>query len=213
MILLNIFRKFNLVALLNKHIQDGWSVLDLGCGRNSPLQYLKTKNYKVGFDVYVPYVKKSKHRKIHNKYIIGDLKRKLPFKNKSFDCIVSTEVIEHLEKKNGLNLIKEMERVARKKIILTTPNGFLNTYAGPEDNPKENHLSGWTVKDFKLLGFEVRGLEGLRVFWRVKKGQANNIIGNKKFSRGIIMLMQSLITHKYPRLAFQLFAYKKINKK
>ena len=42
-----------------------------------------------------------------------------------------------------------MERVAREKIILTTPNGFLPTYAGPRDNPEEKHLSGWTYDELK----------------------------------------------------------------
>jgi len=48
-----------------------------------------------------------------------------------------------------------MERVAKRNIILTTPNGFLRTSAGPEDNPEETHLYGYTVNELKKIGFKV----------------------------------------------------------
>jgi SAM-dependent methyltransferase len=45
----------------------------------------------------------------------------LPFKDNSFDCVVASEVIEHLE--NPLQFIRELVRIAKPsaKIILTTP--------------------------------------------------------------------------------------------
>ena len=78
-------------------------------------------------------------------------------------------MIEHLEKEEGIRMLKEMERVARKKIILTTPNGFLPVDTGPEDNPEEEHISGWKVIDFKGQGFEVFGLNELKFFGELRR--------------------------------------------
>src|SRR3989339_251044 len=50
------------------------------------------------------------------------------------------------------------KRVNRITIILTTPTGFLPPYAGQEANPSESHLSGWSVRELKKLGFRTRGL-------------------------------------------------------
>jgi len=54
--------------------------------------------------------------------------RKLPFKQKSFDTVLCMEVIEHLEKEEAIRLIEDMEKIARKKIIITTPVGFWEDY-------------------------------------------------------------------------------------
>jgi len=78
--------------------------------------------------------KESKKKQIHNEYILADL-RKLEFKPKSFDAILCLEVIEHLTKEEGHDLIKKMEKWARKKIIITTPNGY-------DCNPFQTHKSG-----------------------------------------------------------------------
>jgi hypothetical protein len=52
-----------------------------------------------------------------------------------------------------------MENVAKKKIIIFTPNGFLrqDEYDGDK---LQIHKSGWTVDEFKKLGYEVKGING-----------------------------------------------------
>jgi hypothetical protein len=49
---------------------------------------------------------------------------------------VCIEVIEHLPKKKGKSLIKEMTRVSRQKVILTTPDIFFKIR-----NQKFGHVS------------------------------------------------------------------------
>lgn len=121
--------KYCLSYLLSNEIDDEWTILDVGCGRFSPLRMVKKDSYKVGIDHYEPYISKSKEQFIHNKYVLGDV-RALPFKSNSFDCAIATEVLEHLNKDDGLKMIREMERAAKRKIILTTPNGFLPSIYG-----------------------------------------------------------------------------------
>jgi ubiquinone/menaquinone biosynthesis C-methylase UbiE len=38
----------------------------------------------------------------------------LPFRDRSFNNVVSIAVIEHLEKENGVRMLEEMEHVAKK---------------------------------------------------------------------------------------------------
>ncbi|MEX2028045.1 MAG: methyltransferase domain-containing protein [Candidatus Curtissbacteria bacterium] len=50
--------------------------------------------------------------------ISGD---KLPFKNNSFDVVCSIDVLEHLQKRQRAGFIKELARVARRRVILSFP--------------------------------------------------------------------------------------------
>ena len=58
------------------------------------------------------------------------------------------EVIEHLEKEEAIRLIEDMEKIARKKIIITTPVGFLENYEA-DGNLYQTHKSGFYPEDFK----------------------------------------------------------------
>lgn len=49
----------------------------------------------------------------------------LPFKNNSFDIVVSLDTIEHIPAKNRLQFISENLRVAKKQVIIAAPMGTL----------------------------------------------------------------------------------------
>jgi len=198
------FKKLSFGYLLEKNFNGCNSVLDIGCGRDSPLKDLNLQIYKVGLDFYPPYIKESKEKAIHNRYILHDIRERLPFPDNHFDSVIAIEVIEHLTKNNGLKLIKEMQRVAKKNIILTTPNGFLkgSSEDSPiEVNPAEKHISGWDVNELKNLGFKVKGLNGLRGL-RGSEGEIK--IKPKKFFK-VISAFSRPITYIIPKLSFQLF--------
>src|SRR3989344_2374671 len=52
------------VSCLQNEINDCKSVLDLGCGADSPLQYCRNISYSLGVDIYEPYLKQSRMKKI-----------------------------------------------------------------------------------------------------------------------------------------------------
>ena len=130
-----------------------------------------------------------------------DQVRNLPFLDKSFDYCLSVEVLEHLNKNDGLIMLKEMERVARLSVMLTTPNGFLPASPGPQDNPQEKHVCGWSVKELRALGFEVYGF-----------GTWKNFIGKKYVRRLFDKLLGTPepFLNQHPELAFQLFCFKEL---
>jgi len=180
-------------------------MLDVGCGRASPLGSTDINLDRVGLDFYRPYISKSRESSIHNDYVLGDV-RQLPFRPKSFDCALATEVLEHLTKQDGTTMIKQMEEVAGK-IVLTTPNGFLPTYPGPQDNPDEKHLCGWTVSELTELGFKVYGLGGWRQLWKIDAGQACIRFRPRKVFT-LLASLTELFVYRRPSLAFSLFCVK-----
>ena len=182
------------------------TVLDVGCGNNSPLAKVKKTFYSVGLDVYKPNIVESKKAKIHDEYKLGDvLKLDKLFKPGSFDAVVALDIIEHLEKKDGYILLSQMEKVAKKKVIILTPYGF--TQQHPYDgNPYQMHKSGWYIKDFIKRGYKVYGMRGLRFI----RGEYATIKYKPWFFWGIIATLSQLIVYNNPSLAYQLLTVKDV---
>jgi SAM-dependent methyltransferase len=136
--------------------RDGKSLLDLGCGRGQQVEFIKKRKplFAVGVDLFKPVIQECKRKRIHDEYIIADV-RFLPFRQKSFDIILCLHVIEHLSKDDGLKLIMDAERVAFKQLVIATPVGFFPTTA--DDNPLQVHKSGWEPYEFKKKGYKIRG--------------------------------------------------------
>lgn len=204
--LMNLYNRIfpSWINYLKKEISDCRTVLDLGCGSNSPIQYCNVP-FSVGVELYEPYLEESKKKNIHKQYIKADI-RKVEFKPKSFDAVLCLEVLEHLTKKEGYELIKKMEKWAKKKIVITTPNGYI-WQNGYDNNPLQEHRSGWCVEELQKLEFKVYGMNG----WKKLRGYKAKIKYKPSFFWAIISdITQIIITHHYPKYAFQLFAVKEI---
>jgi SAM-dependent methyltransferase len=174
-------------------------ILDLGCGRSSLLERLSGEYYSVGVDNYKPYLEESRQKGIHDEYVLSDI-MKIDFPDRSFDAVISGQVIEHFTREDAVVLFKKMERWAKKKIILTTPNGFVPETE--DDHPHEfmTHLSGWTVGDFAALGYRTWGYTGFK-----------SLYGKKGFGK-IAYFASFLVSYFLPRYAFQLLAIKDLSR-
>ena len=187
---------------------SGDTLLDVGCGFNSPIQNIKRKpSYAMGVDAWAPALEQSRSRAIHNDYVqmsVLDIGQRFP--PKSFDYVLATELIEHLTAEDGLNLILQMEAIARKRVILTTPNGFLEQ---DEEwgNPLQKHLSGWTVAQFEAMGYKVIGVEGL---WFLRGHMATIVWWPRPFW-AIVSVISQYVTTRHPRMAFRLICVKTID--
>lgn len=195
----------DLVKELEKELKGCKSVLDVGCGSNSPIRFFSKNIYSEGMDIFLPSIEKSREKKIHNRYHqtnVLDIGKK--FKKDSFDCVVALDLIEHLEKSDGLRLIKEMENIARNKIIILTPNGFL-PHEEYDGNKYEAHKSGWNEKEMKDLGYKVTGINGIKFL----RGDFARIKFQPKYFWWVASDMTQLFVRKRPEKAFQILCVKK----
>jgi len=192
----------NYFNFLKKNLFDCTSVLELGCGNNSPLQYFSKKFYSCGVDIFLPYLKESEGRHIHKSYIFADILN-LGIRPKSFDCVLALDVLEHLDKEEGLKLITLMKSVARKKVIIFTPNGFLKQ--DPYDNNIYHmHKSGWVCEDLKKLGFSPFGFFGLKCL----RAEQAKLKYRPRFLWFIISELSQLLVFRIPQSAAQILYIK-----
>ena len=200
------------VYCLKEALKDCETVLDLGCGPDSPLQHCKNINHSVGVEPFAPYLERSKDNHIHTEYLDKKI-QDLEFPENSFDTVIMIEVLEHLTTEDGFKVLRNAERWARKKVVLTTPNGFVNQNE-VDANPLQKHLSGWDYKEMTNLGYRCQGLAGLK-FLRQEKDEATmdddltvSIRFKPKFFWFIIATLSQLITYYLPQQAFELFCVK-----
>jgi len=132
------------------------SILDVGCGfgRYGFLcrdildickgRYKKSEwGVKIdGIEIFKYYITPM-HEYLYDEIIIGDI-RKDEIGN--YDLIILGDVIEHIEKEEGLRLVSRLLRKC-KWMIIQTPHGFMKqgTVFG---NPNEEHISSWYPEDF-----------------------------------------------------------------
>lgn len=191
--------------LLEKELWNCATVLDLGCGRRSPLRKVSKSIYSEGVDLHAPTLTASQERKIHNKYHLMDV-RKIDFPPCSFDCVMALDLIEHLPTEDASQLMEKMEHIAKQKVIIFVPNGFL-PQGTVEENPLQAHLSSWTAREMRERGYRIKGLNGLK-FLR-KEGAALKY--RPSFFWQFVSDLTQLWTYPTALLAFQLFCVKELD--
>jgi ubiquinone/menaquinone biosynthesis C-methylase UbiE len=88
------------------------SILEIGVGSSIVAEILKENGLKVTtMDI----------EEELNPDIVGDI-RKIPFKDESFDAVVSFETLEHLPFEIFSPALKEMRRVSKKYVFISVPD-------------------------------------------------------------------------------------------
>lgn len=192
--------------MLRKELKNCRTVLDLGCGPSSPLKELRQKPAlefeSIGVDIFEPYILKNLEKeKIHSKYLNANILT-IDFPENSFDCAILIDVIEHLEKRDFLEFLPKLSKIA-KKIIIITPNDFIeqNEY---DNNPFQVHRSGWTVKEMETLGFDCFGLSG----WKKLRTKEWKLKIRPFWIGEIISNISQSIVYKRPYLAYHIVCIK-----
>jgi len=194
------------VGLLTHELKGCRDALDVGCGAEPYLGECHSIERVIGVDGSYSSCRSAQRA---HKYVsvVQAVLPDLPFRERSVDAVTLLQVVEHLPKDVGSNLIVEAERLARRKIIITTPNGFVRQEAYNE-NPLQEHLSGWSIENFQQRGYTVWGMEGPKAARRKESAEM-------LFPQRLLSVLNSFglceaYLQNQPQHAFQLFAVKTV---
>ncbi len=137
-------------------------LLALGCGNMRHELELGAKNiFGIEWSDERLNVAKNKENVIVIKYDITEIENIIP--DKSFDSVCMFDVLEHLEKDKALHLLKVLDRIVKKQIILyipiQKPNINVNKLIQKQKEAKDaninlgEHISYWTPEELDSLGF------------------------------------------------------------
>ena len=153
----------------------GHIVLDLGCGSSRIIQKLQEEGRGIGLDFSYNKLHYLKN-KVEGMYVCGNV-QKLGFKDESVDCVIYSNVIEHIN--SPKDSIAEITRVLKEGgcLILATPDYGSKSWRLIEkvydliklgNSYKKEHISpltlaqiykliqGYVIKDVvKIFGSEV----------------------------------------------------------
>ena len=182
------------------------SVLDVGCGAAPNMRLIGIK-HPVGAEGYAPSVEKARQLGTHDEIVPCDVRALgQHFNARQFDACVALDVIEHLPKADGLKLIADMERIAKKRIIFFTPSGFLSQGHTDKDD-LQPHLSGWEPDEMRQKGYEVQGLLGPKSL----RGEYHRLMRRPAVLWGVLSLLGHFLwTGRKPERAAAILCVKTI---
>jgi ubiquinone/menaquinone biosynthesis C-methylase UbiE len=139
---------------LKKYVDENAKILDVGFGLGYGLDILSIKSREVnGVDIDVKVLNYCTNTLVGKNPRLKILKifdgYNLPFPDNTFDLVTCFDVIEHVE--DYYRLIKDMLRVSRKGVFLSTPNRRPE-YTNKDGSPKNYwHLRGWNFEEFDQI--------------------------------------------------------------
>jgi len=178
------------------------SLLDLGCGINSPVQFCPVSS-STGVDISRETVDECLRLNVFSEAFQKDV-RELKLSDRRYDAVIALGLLEYLEKSEALSLLKKMESCSNKKTVVVVANGRVLG----EENPLSLYTeqkSLWNHRDFSIRGYKVRGING----W---KGLRNNqgLIKKRPFMVWqIVSMATQLFVYFFPGQAYRIIAVKK----
>jgi hypothetical protein len=144
---------------LKKYLIKTDIVFDVGCGIKPqtffiPRVHICVEPFSQYRDIVKPFFPNPSHFIFLKEYALDAMR---VMDDNSVDTVFMIDVIEHLEKEDGLKLLQEADRIARKQIVVFTPLGFYPMHFkdknqkdawGLDGNDVQEHKSGWLPEDF-----------------------------------------------------------------
>lgn len=191
----------------------GKTVLDVGCGCGRFGFLIKSNFWEAGLkeppkvdgiDAFKPNVKFCSklgvYDKVRHKTLPSSLKGK-------WDTVLACEVLEHIERKHVLDVLDNLEKIANKRIIISTPNWPFYTADGSDTflgfNGFNTHKSYLSRKLLRKRGYTLLGSgfgNPSNSFYRLLR----------KIDYKLGSMLQS-IPRKFPLFGESIIAYKDFN--
>ncbi|MCC6355471.1 MAG: SAM-dependent methyltransferase [Verrucomicrobiae bacterium] len=182
------------------------TVLDVGCGAKSPLRFFRGGK-TLGMDAFRPDLERAMADRTHDEFLFGRAERVAEaVGGRRFDACVALDLIEHLPKEDARRFLGDMEALATRRVVVFVPNGFM-PQESREAGDLQAHRSGWTAAEMRALGYEVIGLNGLKVL----RGQGHKLRFRPWSLWAIISwLTQVAWCRRHPDTAAALFCWKDV---
>jgi hypothetical protein len=187
----------DLQTLLTKELNGSESILDIGCGEQSMVLNLGMGKKAIGVDIYEPYVKMHTERGDFKACYCADIREWQGIG--SVDCTIMLDVLEHMQKQEGTEVLKKICKWSQKVLVLT-PNGYIRNVSA-DNNTYQEHKSGWSARELRKLGFRVYGFKGLK--WL--RGEKSEIKWKPKSLFELISAKSRYAVWWIPELAFYLW--------
>jgi hypothetical protein len=182
-------------------------VLGVGCGATSPLAAVRRPAFLVGVDLSDVDLRHARGARVHHALVRGDVRDVAAlFAPRSVDAVVALDVVEHLEKDEAIRVLADLARVARRRVVVVTPNGFV-PQPGTAENPFQEHRCGFSADEMRALGFSVAGTYGLRVLL----GPYGKVRWRPAPLWRRVADLTALPTYFTPRVAFSLLCVKEVD--
>lgn len=194
--------------------------LDAGCGKGELIKFMSLKKYiSYGVDYSEDAINIAKNflksENVKAKVVRADI-RDLPYKDSFFDCIISTDVIEHLDdEKAAIDFVNEMYRILK-------PNGKFYLHTSPNKYYVEFFVK-YYQRFINSIIFKVIGLiKGIKIIYPLDIRSdyekrfhineqtyisLNNIFKKTKFSNYKIEMFSDPFTFSIFKIPYYIVAY------
>jgi len=177
-------------------VNPGQDILDVGAGGGLLAKILlKDAKTLTALDISLKRIKRCAERCKSGYFIVSDAEE-LPFKKENFNCIIASELIEHLIEPE--KFLRSAYKVLKKggTLIISTPSGLF--YENNLDEIlKDQHLHTFSPKRLKSLlkkaGFKPTAIRGMGFKLRIKLPKLLGVLPR---------IFYAIITRKRPKRGF-----------
>lgn len=163
-----------------------------------------------GIDGFEPSLEQCRRDGSHNTLVL-DAIMPLPFEEKSFDIALCLQTLEHLEKEEGKLLLEQMEKIARKQVIVTTDVGEFVQGQSNTGNPLQEHKYVWSIKELQESGYKVFGI-GPFLGWGGEMGASQLVPAPFRwFISTLLQLVVGPVVYFFPRRAASALCIKDVS--
>lgn len=205
---------FSYMYILRQSLGESKTILDLGCEDGKLMELLSEgKDWQItGVDIFAKNVAVAAKRKKFVEVFRGDvvsISKKLIKEKKKYDVVFCSQVIEHIDRKAGEELLSLVDKLAKKRIVMGTPRGFMEQPAAfLGENPHQIHKSGWSEGDFRNRGYKIYGI-GFGPVWS-ESGIGRSRSKSTVLISGVLSYLFSPIVYYIPFLAAGILCIKDI---
>lgn len=142
-------------------VKRGESLLSLCSGIGLEIRKLTEDIHITAVDLTPEYLEVLKQRQPFIETVLADVVEYVKTApDESFDIVSIIDGLEHLPKKQGHIVLEECKRICRRKVLVFTPQGFVEndikaTWGVIEKDEHQRHLSGWTIPEVEAHGYQV----------------------------------------------------------